>query len=488
MLRFAPSPTGHIHIGNLRAAIFNYITAKQKNERFLVRIEDTDLERNKEGSDKELLSIMNLFGLFYDELVYQSGNFPLHAKLANKLIEDGHAYLCYATKEYLDAKREEAMREGRPFRYKREYSDACQKEDKTDKPVIRLRVDEKSVCFHDLIKGEISFSGDEIADFVIMRNDIPTYNFACACDDMFYDISLIIRGEDHISNTPKQILVQKYLGYDKKLSYAHLPIILNSSGKKMSKREADSSVEHLLSLGFLPSAITNYLLLIGSHITPEVFTLKEAIDLVDVAGVAKAPMRFDLARLRHINKEHLRRLLPYDLALLLDITPRFGSDGEPLASEIALLEKLGAIAHLYLEEADTINELRDKIGELFAMRDLSLASYKDTATALASFIVENAPLEVSFAELKELAGNRLGIKGKELMKSLRFVLSNKESGVDLNALYPLLVPFSSVLVGALKNMGTKRADKDGIKDAIDFQPAKKEAKGSQDTKTKKEGR
>ncbi len=355
MLRFAPSPTGDMHIGNLRAAILNFIIAKQRGEKFLIRIEDTDKARNIDGADKEILAILNLFGLFWDKLVYQSDNFKIHNELAKQLIDKGEAFYCYATKEFLDKKREEALAQKRAFRYDDSWAEICKGENPN--PVIRLKGDfsndsslrgkaeaiHKSkmdchdsafaesrndgakdshtpyISFIDEIKGECKFSQNEIDSFVIVRDDkIPTYNFACAVDDMIYDISFIIRGEDHTSNTPKQMLVHKKLGYTKEIKYAHLPIILNDCGRKMSKRESESSVKWLLESGFLPRAILNYLLLMGNNPPCEIFTLDEAIEWFDLSQLSKSPVRFDMNLLRHINREHLKRLSENEMGLLLE--------------------------------------------------------------------------------------------------------------------------------------------------------------------------
>ena len=319
MLRFAPSPTGDMHIGNLRAAILNYIIAKQRGEKFLIRIEDTDKARNIDGADKEILQILNLFGLFWDKLVHQSDNFKIHNDLAKRLVAQGQAFYCYATKEFLDKKRDEALAQKKAFRYDDSWAEVCKSENKN--PAIRLKGDlgVESISFTDEIKGTCTFSQNEIDSFVIIRDDgVPTYNFACAVDDMIYDISFIIRGEDHTSNTPKQILVHKKLGYGREIKYAHLPIILNDSGKKMSKRESESSVKWLLEQGFLPRAILNYLLLMGNNPPTEIFSLDDAIKWFDLSQLSKSPVRFDMNQLRHINREHLRRLSENEMGLLLE--------------------------------------------------------------------------------------------------------------------------------------------------------------------------
>lgn len=421
MLRFAPSPTGDMHTGNLRAAIFNYILAKQRGEKFLVRIEDTDMERNIEGKDKEILSLLNLFGIVWDELVYQSHNFPRHAQMAEYLLSQGKAFYCYCSKEFLDQKREEALAQKLPFRYHDAWAEI--EKDSTQKPVIRLRGASEEICFKDEIKGIVSFKPHEVDSFVIVREDgIPTYNFACAIDDMLYDVSFIVRGEDHVSNTPKQMLIQRGVGYEKLLQYAHLPILLNEEGKKMSKRDNASSVKWLLEEGYLPQAIANYLILMGNKTPTEVFTLKEAIEWFDITHVAKAPAKFDLDKLRFLNREHFKRLSEQDLAFLLD-------HKDP---------SVGGLAKLYLQESSTLNELRPKIDALFAPK-IAQGEFASAMILLyphlRAMIEEFSPALKDFEAFKKEAMERSGLKGKPFFKSLRLLLTGSENGPELSDLF-----------------------------------------------------
>lgn len=421
MLRFAPSPTGDMHTGNLRAAIFNYILAKQRGEKFLVRIEDTDMERNIEGKDKEILSLLNLFGMVWDELVYQSHNFPRHAQMAEYLLSQGKAFYCYCSKEFLDQKREEALAQKLPFRYHDAWAEI--EKDSNQKPVIRLRGASEEICFKDEIKGIVSFKPHEVDSFVIVREDgIPTYNFACAIDDMLYDVSFIVRGEDHVSNTPKQMLIQRGVGYEKLLQYAHLPILLNEEGKKMSKRDNASSVKWLLEEGYLPQAIANYLILMGNKTPTEVFTLKEAIEWFDITHVAKAPAKFDLDKLRFLNREHFKRLSEQDLAFLLD-------HKDP---------SVGGLAKLYLQESSTLNELRPKIDALFAPK-IAQGEFASAMILLyphlRAMIEEFSPALKDFEAFKKEAMERSGLKGKPFFKSLRLLLTGSENGPELSDLF-----------------------------------------------------
>lgn len=438
MLRFAPSPTGDMHTGNLRAAVFNYILAKQRNEKFLLRIEDTDTARNIEGKDKDIMFLLNLFGITWDNLVYQSHNFPRHRQLAEYLIQKGDAFYCYCTKEFLDQKRELAKANHQAFRYDDDWAEL--EKDKNPHPVVRLRAPKEQMGFHDAIKGDITFAPSEIDSFIILKEDgIPTYNFACAVDDMLYDIDFIVRGEDHVSNTPKQILIHQCLNYDKTMQFAHLPIILNEEGKKMSKRDNASSVQWLLDCGFLPQAIVNYLVLMGNKTPCEVFTLKECMEWFDITKIAKAPARFDIDKLKFLNREHFKRLNEQDLAVLLGYKD----------------SAIGALAKLYLQEASTLNEIREKVDLIFAKKSLLLAQYKESAKTENAEILEFESQvktlqdtlltmlnqdcsKTEFDTFKSNAMQNSGLKGKAFFKPLRFLLTGLAHGPELSDLFPIL--------------------------------------------------
>jgi len=424
MVRFAPSPTGDMHIGNLRVAIFNYIISKQRNEKYLVRIEDTDNERNIEGKDRAILDILNAFNIKYDQVVYQSENFKLHWKFATDLLTQKKAFVCFCSPEEIDKEREKAQKEKRPYRYSgkcEELSDieVLQKEDEPF--VVRLKKPDNNIEFDDLIKGHFEFSPFDIDSFVILRqNKIPTYNFACAVDDMIYDISLIIRGEDHLSNTPKQIAIQKALGYDKKIEYAHLPIILNNEGKKMSKRDEASSVMWLLEEGFLPEAIANYLILLGNKTPKEIFSLDEAIEFFKLENISKAPAKFDLDKLRFINRSHLKQK-------------------EDLASLLQIHKSLNDLAKIYLEEASTLKELKTKIDEVLAKREYP-EEWKEEIEILKKEILDNE-FEDDYNEFKNRISKNTGLKGKKLFMPLRLILTNQTHGPNISDIYPAIKDF-----------------------------------------------
>ncbi len=426
MLRFAPSPTGDMHIGNLRVALMNYIVAKQKNDGFILRIEDTDKERNIEGKEKEIEEILKKFAIVADQTFYQSEGLGRHQKFAVDLVEKGQAFICTCTPDELEADREKAKSQKRAYRYSGKCLSMSKEEIERVKKdnipfVIRIKKSKSDISFTDKIKGEITMSPDDIDSFVILRADgTPTYNFACACDDMTMGVDFVIRGEDHLSNTPKQIHIRKSLGYESDIKYAHLPIILNEDGKKMSKRDDASSVKWLLEQGFLPDAIINYLLLLGNKTPTEVFNLPEAIEWFDIKNISKSPAKFDLNMLRHLNREHLARIDDKELSKIFGF-----ADSE-----------IGKLAKLYLEEASIINELDSKIKAIFSPKDCS-GEWGEEMKIIAD-VIPNAPITKDFNEFKSYIMKETGLKGKKLFKPLRILMSGAEHGPELSDLYPLI--------------------------------------------------
>jgi glutamyl-tRNA synthetase len=420
MLRFAPSPTGDMHIGNLRVALFNYLTAKQRDEDLIVRIEDTDKERNIEGKDQEILDILALFGIEYAQVIYQSQNFRFHSAMALQLLHEKKAFSCFCSAEWLEKKRQEAKEAKKPYRY----DDACRNLppelviDNTAPFTVRIARPDAPIVVHDKIKGDVSFDPDAVDSFIIMRQDkTPTYNFACAVDDMLSDISIVIRGEDHMSNTPKQIHIRNQLGYEKEIEYAHLPIILNDEGKKMSKRDDASSVKWLLEEGYLPEAISNYLILIGNKTPQEIFTLKDAQEWFTLESVSKSPARFSMDMLKHINKEHLKMM-----------------DATELSRYVGFADAdIGELARLYLEEAGTTKELKEKIAPIFSKRKIPEAFEKQVV--LMREAIENAPFFDTYDAFKDYVMKETGLKGKNFFKPLRILLTNAEHGPDIAEIY-----------------------------------------------------
>ncbi|MCG3655517.1 glutamate--tRNA ligase [Aliarcobacter butzleri] len=424
MLRFAPSPTGDMHIGNLRVAIFNYIVSKQLKEDLIIRIEDTDKERNIEGKDKEILEILNLFSIEYKTVFYQSDNLKYHQKMALQLMTQKKAFACFCSDEKLEELREESIKKGIPFRY----DGFC--ENLSDEAVlnvnapftVRLKKPDHNIKFTDLLKGDFDYAPFDIDSFIILRQDkTPTYNYACSVDDMLMDISIVIRGEDHVSNTPKQIHIRDSLGYTKEIKYVHLPIILNAqTGKKMSKRDDASSVKWLIEQGFLPSAIANYLVLMGNKTPTEIFTLEEAIEWFKIENISKSSAKFDIDKLRFINRKHIENLDDMRLSKILGF-----ADSD-----------IGKLGKLFLEEASTIKEIKEKIEPIFATKT-TLEGFENEFKAIKECL-QKAPYFDNYEDLKNYIVNETSLKGKNLFKPLRYILTGVENGPNLSDIYPLI--------------------------------------------------
>ncbi|WP_297883310.1 glutamate--tRNA ligase [uncultured Campylobacter sp.] len=426
MYRFAPSPTGDMHIGNLRAAIFNYICSLQDKSGFILRIEDTDTARNIEGKDQEIIEILKRFGISWQSLYYQSKNLKFHQQFAAKLLSEKKAFCCFCSEEELEAKKQAAKDAGEAYRYDGHCEHLSDEEVLgCDKPfTIRLKKPDHALEFTDAIKGRIAFEPQNIDSFVIMRADkTPTYNFACACDDMMQGVSFVIRGEDHVSNTPKQNWIRQSLGYEGEIKYAHLPIILNSEGKKMSKREDSSSVKWLLQSGYLPEAIANYLILLGNKTPREVFSMDEAVEFFDIAKISKSPAKFDEDKLAFINREHIKRASEQRLAELFELESRFA----PLIK-------------FYTQEASLIPQIKEKIAAIYSAKDIPqewAAQAQALREAILNLLSSNgAPME--FNDFKAALSQATSLKGKSLFMPLRFLLTGAPHGPELSELYPLI--------------------------------------------------
>ena len=426
MYRFAPSPTGDMHIGNLRAAIFNYICSLQDKSGFILRIEDTDTARNIEGKDQEIIEILKRFGISWQSLYYQSKNLKFHQQFAAKLLSEKKAFCCFCSEEELEAKKQAAKDAGEAYRYDGHCEHLSDEEVLgCEKPfTIRLKKPDHALEFTDAIKGRISFEPQNIDSFVIMRADkTPTYNFACACDDMMQGVSFVIRGEDHVSNTPKQNWIRQSLGYDGEIKYAHLPIILNSEGKKMSKREDSSSVKWLLQSGYLPEAIANYLILLGNKTPREVFSMDEAVEFFDIAKISKSPAKFDEDKLAFINREHIKRASEQRLAELFELEPKFA----PLIK-------------FYTQEASLIPQIKEKIAAIYSAKDIP-QEWATQARALREAILNllsSNGASAEFNDFKAALSQATNLKGKSLFMPLRFLLTGAPHGPELSELYPLI--------------------------------------------------
>ncbi|MGN6328389.1 MAG: glutamate--tRNA ligase [Rhodanobacter sp.] len=315
--RFAPSPTGFLHIGGARTALYCWLEARRRGGEFVLRIEDTDRERSTDAAVQAILDAMHWLGLDADDgPYYQTRRLDRYKQVADELVAAGKAYYAYETKAEIEAMREAAMKAGEKPRYNGYYRD--RNEPLRDDPnrVIRFRnPTEGSVVFEDKVKGRVEWANSELDDLVIFRSDgWPTYNFAVVVDDIDMGITEVIRGDDHVNNTPRQINIYKALGA-KVPEFAHLPMILDKEGKKLSKRTSAVSVMEYRADGFLPHAILNYLVRLGwSHGDQEIFSREEMIALFDISDVNKAASRFDTEKLAWLNQHYLKTDEPRTLA------------------------------------------------------------------------------------------------------------------------------------------------------------------------------
>lgn len=318
-VRFAPSPTGSLHIGGARTALFNWLFARHHGGKFILRVDDTDLERSTEESMRGILEGLQWLGIDWDEgPIYQSQRLDEYRKFANKLLEEGKAYYCFCTKEELEEMRKQAEREGRPFMYTgkcrnltKEQIENYLKEGR--KPVIRLKTPrEGKTVVHDIIRGDVEFDNSTIDDFIIMKSDgMPTYNFATVVDDYQMGITHIIRAEEHLSNTPKQILIYEALGVPLP-QFAHVSMVLAPDRTKLSKRHGATSVQEFRDQGYLPEAIVNYITLLGWAPLDgeEIFDVRKSIREFSLERVSKNPAVYDVQKLTWINGHYIRS---YDL-------------------------------------------------------------------------------------------------------------------------------------------------------------------------------
>ena len=430
MLRFAPSPTGDMHIGNLRVAILNYLIAQQREESFIVRIEDTDKAHNIEGKDTEIMQILEKFALLHESVFHQSEHLHMHQTLAIRLLEEGKAFVCTCSDEEIKADREASKVQKIAYRYSGQCFDVNKEEHANLKErgipfVVRIKKPTEPIINHDLIKGDSTTAPNEVDSFVILRADgTPTYDFSCACDDMLSGVDFIVRGEDQLSSTPRQKHIKTLLGYETETTYAHLPIILNTEAIKMDKRDDAGSVKWMFEKGFIPDAIINYLLLLGYSKAPkEIFTLPEAIEWFKIENISKSAAEFDIDKLRFINREHLKLIDDKRLSTLFGFAD----------------EDIGKLAKLYLEEASTLKELESKIKSIFSPKDFE-GEWSDQMRTMEDIIL-NAPMIDDFNEFKAHIIKESGLKGDHLLKPLRLLLTGAEHGPELSEIYPLIKPY-----------------------------------------------
>ena len=315
--RFAPSPTGPLHIGGVRTALFNWLYSKNHNGKFFLRIEDTDKERSKEEFKLQILNSLKWIGINHDGEEYiQSKNIESHIKVVNKLLKTGNAYKCYCSSDEIEEQKLRAKQKKIPYIYNRKWRDKNEIEAPQDvKPVIRFKSKiEGSTKINDLVQGDIEIENNTIEDFIILRRDgTPTYNLSASVDDHIMDMTHIIRGDDHKINTFKQIQIYEALQWEKPL-FAHIPLIHTLEGKKLSKRDNASTIDDYEKIGIMPDALRNYLMRLGwSYKDKEIFSLEESIKYFNLEGIGKSPSKLDMSRILSMNEYYIKNKSNDDL-------------------------------------------------------------------------------------------------------------------------------------------------------------------------------
>ncbi len=442
-VRFAPSPTGYLHVGGARTALYNFLFARKERGKFILRIEDTDIERSSKEYEERLLDSLRWLGLRWDEGPYrQSERLSIYQKVAEKLVKEGKAYEVYAYPEEIENLREELLRSGKPPHYTQEMLEVYDTLERRReysarglKPAIFFKMPRRDFSFVDVVKGEIVFKAGSIGDFVLMRsNGLPTYNFACVVDDSDMRITHVIRGDDHLSNTLRQLAIYEALG-KKPPIFAHVSMILGPDGSKLSKRHGATSVEEFRDRGYLPQALLNYLALLGwSHPEgKEIMDLDEMISAFSLDRLSKNPAIFDPEKLRWMNSVYIRNT----------------SDGELAELVKPFLEKIG-----YSVEDEKLVKMISAVKD--RMRELS------EAPDLLSYFFEWEKKEVVFTQeerklLEEVLENLSGVKWnrreivrafsvmkkynvnrKDFFHKLRIALSGKKEGVELDVMIEIL--------------------------------------------------
>ena len=440
--RFAPSPTGTLHIGGVRTALFNYVYAKQKDGLFLVRIEDTDRERSKKEYEQNILDNLMSIGINPDEKpINQSQRNAIYIKAAERIFESGNAYWCDCSPETLEAMRNEQTAAGKKPMYDGRSRKLGLK--RSDNTVLRLATPENGeTVVNDLIRGEIKFQNNELDDLILLRSDgTPTYHLCNVVDDYEQNVTTVIRGEDHISNTPRQIHIQNALGYPK-LEYAHLPLVLGTDKKRLSKRHAATSLDEYHSMGYLNESIINTLARLGwSGGENEVFTLNELIRDFNISEVQKAGAIFDITKLDWINSQHLNNLskeafktqiMPFIDNLGFDYSEYQQLD-ELIEAMRSVKPNLKLIAQALIPYLDTFKEYDEK-----GVSKFLIGSEETLILVIESLQTIKSWSEVEIDSMLVKIQEKLGLKTPQMNQPIRIALTGSTQSPSLGLTIKLM--------------------------------------------------
>ncbi len=465
-VRYAPSPTGHLHIGNARTALFNYLYARNLGGKFIIRIEDTDKKRNIEGGEQSQLKYLKWLGIDWDESVDVGGEFgpyrqsernDIYKKYYTELLDRGLAYKCYCTEEEIEAEREEQVKNNETPKY----SGKCRHLTKEEQakleaegrqPSIRIKVPENVVYeFEDMVKGSVSFESETIGDYVIVKKDgTPTYNFAVAIDDHLMEISHVLRGDDHITNTPKQLMVYDALNWERPV-FGHMTLIVNESRKKLSKRDESiiQFIEQYEELGYLPEALFNFITLLGwsPEGEEELFTKDEFIKIFDAARLSKSPALFDQNKLAWMNNQYIKKAdfnkvielaLPHLVKAGLVKENRSSEEDHWVHNLIGLYQEqmscgadIVSLSTLFFSEEIEYDEEAKEVLSGEQVKAV-LSSFKEELDALSEWNADN--IKAAIKKVQKATGQ----KGKNLFMPIRVAATGQTHGPDLPKAIELL--------------------------------------------------
>jgi len=484
-VRFAPSPTGQLHVGNARTALFNWLFARQQRATMILRIEDTDLERSEARFEDQLIADLKWLGLDWDEgpdvggpyaPYRQSDRLEIYRQHAERLVSEGKAYLCFCTEEELQLERERAQAEGSQPIYsgkcrRLDFEEANRRRASGEPCAVRLRIPEHPIRFHDVVHGNVEFSNEVVSDPIILRSSgIPVYNYVVVVDDALMKITHVIRGDDHLSNTPKQVALYEALGWPVP-EFAHLSTILGSDRERLSKRHGATSIANFREMGVLPEALANYLALLGwapTGGTREIFSLAELVKEFSLERVTPSPAVFDMEKLYWLNRHYIKQASPerinklalayYARALLRDLSAAHGLGAENAhwVPPSPVAHWLSHLTQLFLPYVDRLEQLPEKAGFIFnynvkAALDnpdnkevLSFANTDAVFTRFTTKIMEDESASKArltperFKQIVNEVKAETGTKGKELFHPIRLMITGSHSGPDFDKVIPIL--------------------------------------------------
>ena len=484
-VRFAPSPTGQLHVGNARTALFNWLFARQTAGTMVLRVEDTDVGRSEARFEDQLIGDLKWMGLDWDEgpdrggaygPYRQSERVALYREHAERLLREGKAYLCFCSEEELERERRLATVEHRQPVYSGKCralapQEANRRRAAGEAAAIRLRIPEHPIRFHDIVHGALEFSNEVVSDPIILRSaGMPVYNFVVVIDDALMEITHVIRGDDHLSNTPKQVALYEALGWPLP-EFAHLSTILGPDRERLSKRHGATSIAHFRDMGILPEALINYLALLGwapSGGTREIFSRQELIAEFSLARVTPSPAVFDREKLYWLNRHYIKEspaerieklALPYYTHRLAEELQKEYAGGQPASHypwPPAVIEWLGGITRMLVSSVDRLEELPERAAIIFrydpaqalaSADNRAVLAWPNSESVLSRFTVK--VLEDESAAEKRLTAERFkqimnevkaetGAKGKELFHPVRIALTGSHSGPEFEKLIPLI--------------------------------------------------